>query len=85
MTDRVASKENTFSTVAAREQSKVLSRLLDGIPSREAEVIRLRAFSELSFVDIAIIVDASVSTVKSRFRYGLDKLRHALQAEGGTK
>jgi RNA polymerase sigma-70 factor, ECF subfamily len=85
VTDQVASREDTFSTVAAWEQSKELSRLLDGIPTREAEVIRLRALSELSFADIAIIVDASVSTVKSRFRYGLDKLRHALHAEGGTK
>jgi RNA polymerase sigma-70 factor (ECF subfamily) len=85
ITDQVASRDDTFSMVAAREQSKELSRLLDGIPSREAEVIRLRAYSDLSFVDIAIIVDASVSTVKSRFRSGLDKLRNALHAEGGTK
>jgi RNA polymerase sigma-70 factor (ECF subfamily) len=85
MTDQVASSEDTFSTVAAREQSQELCRLLDGIPSREAEVIRLRACSELSFAEVAIIVGASVPTVKSRFRYGLDKLRRALYVEGGTR
>jgi RNA polymerase sigma-70 factor (ECF subfamily) len=85
LTDQVASSEDTFSTVAARQQSEELSRLLDGIPDREAEVIRLRAFSELSFAEIAIVVDKSVPTVKSRFRYGLDKLRHALHAEGETR
>jgi RNA polymerase sigma-70 factor (ECF subfamily) len=85
MTDQVASREDTFSTVAARERSQELRRLLDGIPAREAEVIRLRAFAELSFAEIAIVVGKSVPTVKSRFRYGLDKLRHALIAEGGTR
>jgi RNA polymerase sigma-70 factor (ECF subfamily) len=85
ITDGVASSEDIFSSVAAREQSQQLRRLLDSIPSREAEVIRLRAFSELSFAEIAIVVDRSVPTVKSRFRYGLDKLRHALSAEGGTR
>jgi RNA polymerase sigma-70 factor (ECF subfamily) len=59
--------------------------LLGGIPSREAEVIRLRAHSELSFAEIAIVVGASVPTVKSRFRYGLDKLRRTLRAKGGTR
>jgi RNA polymerase sigma-70 factor (ECF subfamily) len=83
--DRFASHEDTFSMVAAREQSKELNRLLDGISGREAEVIRLRAFSDLSFADVAVIVGASVSTVKSRFRYGIDKMRRALQAKGGTR
>jgi RNA polymerase sigma-70 factor (ECF subfamily) len=83
--DRIASDEDTFSTVAARQQSAELDRLLDDIPGREAEVIRLRAFSELSFAEIAIVVGTSVSTVKSRFRYGLDKLRHAFHAKGGTR
>jgi len=85
VTDLVASNEDTFSRVAAQEQSKELDRLLGGIPSREAEVIRLRAHSELSFAEIAIVVGASVPTVKSRFRYGLDKLRRTLRAKGGTR
>ena len=83
-TDQLASSEDIFSTIAAREQSEKLNRLLDGIPGREAEVVRLRAFSELSFAEIAIVVDAPVPTVKSRFRYGLGKLR-ALHAEGEIK
>jgi len=85
MTDQAASIEDTFSMVAAQEQSKELNRLLDDLPSREAEVIRLRAHSELSFAEIAIVVGASVPTVKSRFRYGLDKLRRANYAKGGTR
>ena len=56
VTDQICSKEDTFSLVAAQEQSKELSRLLDGIPRREAEVIRLRVVADLSFAEIAIVV-----------------------------
>jgi RNA polymerase sigma-70 factor (ECF subfamily) len=82
MTDQVASREDTFSRVAAKEQSKELHRLLEKIPKREAEVIRLRIFSELSFAEVASILGASVPTVKSRFRYGMEKLRRVLNVEG---
>jgi len=85
VTDQAASNEDTFSMVAGQEQSKELNRLLDSIPDREAEVVRLRVHSELSFAEIAIAVGVSVPTVKSRFRYGLDKLRRALIVEGGTR
>ena len=77
--------ENAFSSVAAREQAETLSRLLESVPEKEAEVIRLRAFSELSFAEVADAVGSSVPTVKSRFRYGIDKLRRLLCPEGGTR
>lgn len=72
-----------LSSLAAREQAHRLSRLLDRLPEREAEVVRLRAWSELSFAEIAIGVGASVPTVKSRFRYGIDRLRRLMCPEGG--
>jgi RNA polymerase sigma-70 factor (ECF subfamily) len=85
LTDTVAAGESTFLLVAAREQTSTLLRLLEDIPEREAEVIRLRAFSDLSFAEVAAIVGTSVSTVKSRFRYGVDKLRRVLCPEGETR
>jgi RNA polymerase sigma-70 factor (ECF subfamily) len=60
-----------------------LRRLVDELPEYEAEVIRLRSWSELSFAEIAVAVDASVPTVKSRFRYGIEKLRRLLYPQGG--
>jgi RNA polymerase sigma-70 factor (ECF subfamily) len=59
-------------------------RLLDQLPENEAEVIRLRAWSDLSFAEIAVAVDAPVPTVKSRFRYGIEKLRRLLCPQGGS-
>jgi len=52
-----------------------IKKLLDNIPEEQSEVIRMRTISDLSFVDIARILDLPVTTVKSRFKYGIDKLR----------
>jgi RNA polymerase sigma-70 factor (ECF subfamily) len=76
--EKVSRGDEAFSSVAAREEAEALSCLLDSIPRKEAEVIRLRTFAELSFAQIAKTVGSSVPTVKSRFRYGLDKLRRLL-------
>ena len=76
--------EDTLSAVVAHEEARELARLLDQIPEREAEVIRLRAWSELSFAEVAGAVGAAVPTVKSRFRYGIRRLRRLLNSEGGT-
>jgi RNA polymerase sigma-70 factor (ECF subfamily) len=65
----------------AREEALRLERLLRHVPDAEAEVIRLRVWSELTFADIAAAVQSSVPTVKSRFRYGVDKLRRLLAEE----
>ena len=80
----VISNENTGLGLLACEQACELARLLDQIPVREADVIRMRAWSGLSFAEVALAVDAAVPTVKSRYRYGIEKLRHLLSLEGGT-
>jgi RNA polymerase sigma-70 factor (ECF subfamily) len=74
-------EEDASSPLDARERAESLRRLLQAIPQREAEVISLRAFSELSFAEIADALKSSVPTVKSRFRYGIDKLRRLLLQE----
>jgi len=76
--ENTSAGDNAFSSLAAREEAEKLSHMLDSIPRKEAEVIRLRAFGELSFAEIAEAVGSSVPTVKSRFRYGLDRLRRLL-------
>ena len=74
----------TLDMILAREEAGEFARLLETLPEREAEVIRLRAWSDLSFAEVAVAVGAAVPTVKSRFRYGIEKLRRLLNPEGGT-
>ncbi len=80
----VGGEADTVPALLASERAHELGRLLDQIPAREADVIRLRAWSELSFAETALAVGASVPTVKSRFRYGIEKLRRLLALEGVT-
>lgn len=57
------------------EEIARLNGLLDSLPEREAEIIRMKTMDELSFVEISQILSAPASTVKSRFRSGMDKLK----------
>jgi RNA polymerase sigma-70 factor (ECF subfamily) len=79
------SQNNAFEIVSALKEQRRIEDLLGCLPGREAEVIRLRVFAELSFAEIAVAVGSSVPTVKSRFRYGLEKLRKVVTREGVTK
>jgi RNA polymerase sigma-70 factor, ECF subfamily len=60
---------------AAAEEIDRIEKLMDRLPHRQAEVVRLRVYDELTFAEIAEVVGSSVPTVKSRFRYGLERLR----------
>ena len=54
-------------------------QLLTEIPEEQAEVIRLRIYGNNSFSDIARILSLPLPTVKSRFLYGLEKVRKAIK------
>lgn len=54
-------------------------QLLAEIPEEQAEVIRLRIYGNNSFADVAEILSLPLPTVKSRFLYGLDKIRKAMK------
>ncbi len=55
-----------------------VSKVLATLPEEQAEIIRLHIYAAKSFVDIAAILVLPLSTVKSRFIYGLRKLRKQL-------
>jgi len=58
-----------------------IERLLARLPHRQAEAIRLRIFGGLAFRTVAEAAGVSVPTVKSRFRYGVERLRGILRKE----
>lgn len=57
------------------EEYRRISMLLKMIPPEQAEVISLRTIGGKSFDEIASLLGVNVSTVKSRFRYGIDKIQ----------
>lgn len=60
---------------ADSDEIERLNGVLDNLPDKEAEVIRMNVIDGLSFVEISSILSAPSSTVKSRFKSGMEKLR----------
>lgn len=66
---------DTMDDSADHEEIERINRLLDNLPDREAEVVRMNVMDELSFVEISQILSIPASTAKSRFKSGMDKLK----------
>jgi RNA polymerase sigma-70 factor (ECF subfamily) len=70
--------------VARRQDSDTMRRLIGELPEEFREVIVLREINDLSYRDIAVVIEAPIGTVMSRLARGRGLLRAAwLAAEGG--
>lgn len=67
---------------SAAEETRRVNRLLGRIPGRQADAVRLCVLEELSPRQIAQTLDCPERTVRSRIRYGLEKLREIVMNEG---
>ena len=67
--------------VMLSEESKLLADALAEIPFEQREVIVLRLQGGMKFREIAAAQGIPVSTVQSKYYYGLDKLKSALNGE----
>ena len=54
---------------------------LGQLPYEQREVFVLHAQADMTFKRIAELVGASINTVQSRYRYGMEKLRSLLNTE----
>lgn len=61
-----------------QEEFRRISRLLKQIPEEQAEVISLHTIGGKNFAEIAELQDLPLSTVKSRFQYGIRKISDML-------
>ena len=61
------------------EEYNLINSLLEIIPEVQSEVIRLHIHGNRTFVDIADILRIPVTTAKSRFKYGIEKLRKEIE------
>ncbi len=76
---------NRETEIIAKEEFIRINKLLNSIPSEQAEVLRLRIIDEMSFVEIAEIIKLPVTTIKSRFSYGITKLRNKVNFQEEVK
>jgi len=68
-------------SVICNEQLQQLSDAMAQLPYDQREAIMLHFQAAMTFRTIAKSLGVSVNTVKSRYRYGLDKLRLILNHE----
>ncbi len=74
-----AAGPSPFEQVLAGEQSAQMARILARIPAAYREVLLLRFQEDLGLDEMATIVGAPLSTVKSRLYRGLDSLRQQIE------
>ena len=68
-------QKDALQKLIQREEYDRIEELLSELPNEQSETISLRVLDNLSFGEIASILDVPVTTVKSRFKYGIDKLK----------
>jgi RNA polymerase sigma-70 factor, ECF subfamily len=66
--------------ILARERAGRLAVALEMLPMVQREVLTLRFEEEMKLEEIAEVLDAPVSTVKTRLRRALERLRVTLEA-----
>ncbi|MDD9969778.1 MAG: RNA polymerase sigma factor [Myxococcales bacterium] len=65
-------------TAAAPRVRERIAAAVEALPHEQREVFLMRQLQGMAFAEIAEVVDASESTVKSRMRYALERLQSAL-------
>jgi len=63
------------------EQYRQLSYAMTELPYEQREIVILHLQNNATFRQIARLQNISVNTAKSRYRYGLNKLRTLLNGE----
>ncbi len=77
----VADSSGPPKTVIYNEQLAQLTSALAQLPYEQREIIALHIHSRIRFRAIAKSLGISVNTAKSRYRYGINKLRSLLNSE----
>jgi len=73
--DESDKKGEPLSTIIQVEEFQHLSRLIHQLDEQDQELLRLRFVAELSFAEIARIIDSNMEATKKRFYRLLDHLR----------
>ena len=67
--------------IICNEELRLLAKAMEQLPIEQRQIIALRHYSRMRFGTIAQSLNLSPNTVKSRYRYGINKLRQLLNNE----
>jgi RNA polymerase sigma-70 factor (ECF subfamily) len=81
VTRLVSQEVPAFDRVLARERGSRLADAMETLPMIQREVLTLRFEEEMKLEEIAEILGTPLSTVKTRLRRALEKLREGLESK----
>ncbi|MCL5280133.1 MAG: sigma-70 family RNA polymerase sigma factor [Planctomycetes bacterium] len=64
---------------SSREATEMLQTALTRLPPLQRQIVVLKTYQDKTFREIAEMLDVSLNTVASRYRYGMEKLRALLK------
>ena len=80
--ERIASVEpGPVAAAIKEEETAAVSQAVSQLPYEQREVVILHLQGNMKFTQIAQLRGTSVNTIRSRYRYGLEKLRSLLNSE----
>lgn len=73
--------QEPLESLVCNEQLELLARAMAELPFEQREIVMLHLHGQMTFQAIAKSMQISTNTAKSRYRYGIDKLRVTLNGE----
>jgi RNA polymerase sigma-70 factor (ECF subfamily) len=73
---------SALDVVEGRDLSRLVAAAVEALPAEQREVIVLKEYQGLTFLEIADALDLPISTVKTRLYRGLGQLRQRLERQG---
>jgi len=78
----VETRPGAHERLLQRDLARAVRRAVEELPEEQREVVILKEYQDLTFLEIAQALDVPVSTVKTRLYRGLGQLRLRLEREG---
>ena len=80
--EMASGRPSALDLVLAGDLARAVAEAVASLPEEQREVIVLKEYQELTFVEIALVLGVPLSTVKTRLYRGLGQLRLHLERQG---
>ena len=77
--NRVDEGENVVELLSHMSKRSEIKKALIELPGYQRDAIILKFYHDMKIKDIAVVMDTNESTVKSRLKQGIDKLKNILE------
>lgn len=79
--NRMGEGENVVELLSHMSQRNQIKKALIELPGYQRDAIILKFYHDMKIKDIAVVMDTNESTVKSRLKQGIDKLKKMLKED----